>query len=372
VKGNITRRGKHSWRLKFDDAPDPVTGKRRTRFVTVKGKRQDAERELARLITATADGTFVEPSEITVGAYFSSWLANPHGLAPKTAERYRGILANQIVPHLGGVALQKLRPAHLVQWHAQLRAAERPLSPATILYCHRVLHRGLERALEAEMVARNVARIVRPPGAPRKEVTVLKTAQLDALFEVLRGHSLETIATLAVQTGARRGELLALRWADLSSSTLRIERSLEQTAAGLRFKLPKTQSGVRTIALSATAVEALRAHRVRQLEHRTALGQGKPEPDALVFCTADGSPIAPNDLSRQWHMFVRSRGMPLVTFHSLRHVHASVLIAAKVNTLMISKRLGHSGPGVTLTVYGHLMDADDSAAAEAIEAFLKR
>jgi integrase len=94
--------------------------------------------------------------------------------------------------------------------------------------------------------------------------------------------------------------------------------------------------------------------------------------DPFVFCTPDGSWIMPDDLSRQWHAFVRKNNLPRVSFHSLRHVQASLLIAANINFLMISKRLGHADPRVTLATYGHLLDADDGAAVQAIDTFLKR
>jgi integrase len=116
----------------------------------------------------------------------------------------------------------------------------------------------------------------------------------------------------------------------------------------------------------------LRAHRVRQLEDRVARGHGKPEADPLVLCEPDGSAVIPDRLSQAWRSFVRSKGLPPVNFHSLRHVHASGLIAAGVNILQVAKRLGHSNPKITLGTYGHVLDHDDGAAARTIEPFLKR
>jgi hypothetical protein len=119
MRGSITRRGRRSWRLKFDIEAGP-SGKRRTRYVTVRGKRQDAERELTRLLSAVDQGSLVEPSKVTLGDYLRQWLGSdepnaepiaPPGLTPKTAERYRELSEGQIIPHLGAVRLQKLRPA---------------------------------------------------------------------------------------------------------------------------------------------------------------------------------------------------------------------------------------------------------------------
>jgi integrase len=176
------------------------------------------------------------------------------------------------------------------------------------------------------------------------------------------------IATLALLSGARRGELLALRWCDLDvdKGSIRIERSLEHTrAGGLRFKEPKTPDSVRVISLPAGAVEALKAHRVRQLKQRMMLGQGgRPE---LVFTTLDGDPITPDVLSKAWSRQTAAKGMPQVHFHALRHTHASMLISEGIDIVQISKRLGHASPTITLNTYSHLFKKDDDDLVSALE-----
>ena len=137
------------------------------------------------------------------------------------------------------------------------------------------------------------------------------------------------------------------------------------------FKSPKSARGRRTISLPQNAVAALRLHRRTQLELRIALGLGRPEPTALVFCQPDGSPIAPSWLSYTWRNTCTSLNLPKVTFHALRHTHASALIAAGVDVVTISRRLGHSNPTVTLRIYGHLFRKDDRAAATAIEVAMR-
>jgi len=164
-----------------------------------------------------------------------------------------------------------------------------------------------------------------------------------------------------------------LRWRDLDGDTLTIERSLEQTKAGLRFKSPKTKHGRRKITLPPSAVIDLDKHRREQLELRMHLGIGKPPADGLVFCNHDGSPLAPGKISVQWNRVIRRiPGVPPVTFHSFRHCHASALIKAGVDVVSVSRRLGHSSPVITLKVYAHLFgDGTQDKAAEAIERMLK-
>jgi integrase len=362
--------------LKFDAGGDGQTGKRKTRYASFRGTKRDAEIELARLITTDANGTLAEPSKTTVGAYLLGWMDGPHGLAGKTAERYRQLIDAQIIPHLGAIVLQKLKPANIASWHNKLILGGgkdgRPLSARTVGHAHRVLHRALARAAAVELVSRNVASVVKPPKVDEIEIESLKAGAIDTVLNALKGHTLEPIAVLALSSGARRGEMLALNWAnvDLDAGTIKIERSLEQTKAGLLFKAPKTKNGRRVVSLPPIAVDALRAHRRRWLELRMALGQGKPEPDALVFSAFDGSPIPPNDLSRDWRRFVLARKLPSVSFHGLRHSHASALIAGGVDVLTVSRRIGHASPVVTMKVYAHLFSETDKTAAKAIEAVL--
>jgi integrase len=151
---------------------------------------------------------------------------------------------------------------------------------------------------------------------------------------------------------------------------VRVERSLEETAAGLRFKAPKTRHGYRSVSLPAQAVDILRAHRRQQLEQRLVFGLGKLGPDDLVFPLSDGSPYPPDKLSRDWGNVVRDKKLPRVMFHALRHSHASALIAGGVDIVTVSGRLGHGSPAITLTVYAHAFNKTDAAAARAIEAAL--
>src|SRR5215469_1491798 len=163
--GNITRRGKESWRIKFEaGARDQVSGKRQTRVVTVHGSRRDAQRELTRLLAEIDSGTAVVPSKITVAEYLRDWLDKAAELAPKTRERYRQLVEQQVLPHLGLTTLQKLRPAQIADWHQALLVSGgkdgKPLSARSVGHAHRVLATALERAVRLELVGRNVARAV--------------------------------------------------------------------------------------------------------------------------------------------------------------------------------------------------------------------
>jgi integrase len=364
-----------SWRLRYDLAPD-ASGVRQRRSATFSGTRKEAEAQAAKLLADIANGVDINPSTRTVAEHLRSWLNGPHGLSAKTVERYRDLVEQQVIPHLGGLSLQKLRPAHVAAWHGVLLKSGgqggRPLSPRTTGHAHRILHRGLEIALARELVFRNVASVIAPPKVADVEVKALKADQVALVLEALKGHWLEPIGTLGLTTGARRGEILGAAWGsiDLQRGVMTIERSLEQTRAGLAFKAPKTRSGRRHVSLPVIAVEALKAHRVRQLEMRVRLGLGKPNDDTLVFTTPDGEPIPPNNLSRDWAIFVKARKLPPVSFHSLRHSHVSLLISSKLDPLSVARRVGHASPSTTMRIYAHLWKENDDLAANAIDAAL--
>ena len=203
MRGNITRRGKSSWRIKFD--LDTATGVRETRFKTIRGLKKDAVRELAKLIGTTHNGTFVEPSNLTVADHLRAWLSGPHGLANKTHERYCQLAEQQIYPHVGTIPLQRLRPHHIADWHAKLLQeggeGGKPLGARTVGHAHRVLARALARAVSTELVPRNVCAIIKPPKVEEVEVESLRSDQIATVLQALHGHPLQPIATLALSTG---------------------------------------------------------------------------------------------------------------------------------------------------------------------------
>jgi integrase len=364
MKGNITRRGKRSWRIKFDIGIDHLTGKRQTRYVTVQGTKKEAETEAAKIIAGLSAGTYVEGSKETVAQFVERWLADwaTGNTSPKTLERYGQLLRLHVARLMGATPIQKVNASTLQSMYATL--IREGLAPRTTLHVHRVVHRMLRHAAQWGVVHSNAASLVDAPTVTATEIDILTSPQVKHMLVGFKVTPLYAFTTLALGTGMRRGELLALRWQDinLDGAVLQVERSLEQTkAGGLRFKPPKTKYGRRSIPLPATTVAELRAHRRVAQELRLALGGGKLPDDALVFPEADGSPRSPNAATKAWKKAAEGLGLT-VSLHALRHTHASILIASGLDVLTISRRLGHGSPAITLTVYGHLFRQDDRAA----------
>jgi integrase len=370
-KGSIFERSPGHWAIILDIKKD---GQRKRKWHSFKGTSPEAQDECARLITAMKEGSYVEGSKLTVGQYLLDRLAQwetGKKISHKTAERYRELINNQIIPHLGDRRLQKLKAIDIEGWHNALVASGRKdgkgrLSNRTIGHAHRVLSKALKEATRFDLVVKNVAATEKPPKVDDdEEIQIICEQRLGELLVKLRGRAIYPKAITSLFAGLRRGELLALRWrhVDLDHKLLRVREALEETKNhGVQVKVPKSKAGRREITLPDIVVGALRDHRRAQLELRVRLGLGKLTVDDLLFPTLNGSLPSPRAFSAEWADVAASIGMPDITFHALRHTHASQLI----DVVTISKRLGHSNPNITLRIYAHLFRQKDDKAAAAI------
>jgi len=332
-------------------------------------QRRSRDVECARLVSEAQNGGSVDPSRETLAGFLDrfirDWVAV--NVSARTAERYRQLL-NHVRRHLGERPLQKLRSDELAGLYATL--ARSGMALRTISHVHSVVFQALRQAKAWKLVRDNVAEQVKPPRVPEQELPILQPDQARQLLEALRGHPFYLLTSLALASGARRNELLALRWCDvdLDAGRLRVEQALEETQAhGIRVKAPKTRNGRRTIALPASTVAELRVHWREQQEQRLAAGLGKAPEASPVFADLDGRFLSPNVLTKKWPRVMAAIGCPEITLHSLRHTHASMLIASGMDVLTISRRLGHGSPTITLKVYGHLIAGTDDRAAQIME-----
>jgi integrase len=373
-RGHIRRRGRESFELKFELGIDGA-GKRQIRYASFRGTKRAAEVELARLIAQHAAGESIDQSRMSVAEFLERWDRDWASLnvSPKTLERYRQIVRLYITPRIGGLKIQKLRPVHLTRLYADLSRSGGqgggPLSAGSVSYVHRVLHRALGHAATWGLVGQNVATVVEPPPASNDaEISILNEDQIRALLEHLEGRTLKPIVSFLLSTGARRGEALALRWrdVDLDRGVVRIETSVEQTKAGLRIKAPKTKHGRRSVTIPPWLITELRTHRARQQERRLSLGMGRALDDSPVFARWDGKLRSPHWLSQKFTQAMKALNIDC-SLHGLRHTHVSQLIAAGLDVLTISRRIGHASPTVTLGVYGHWFSNTDHRAAEIMQ-----
>lgn len=403
---SIRERRENVWEINIDLGNDPATGRRRRAFHTFRGTMREAQSEERRLLVARDAGTYVAPSALKVGEFLNDWLkAHEVGgnISHRTAQGYADMLRLHIAPSLGDIKLGKLQPKHLQDFYTkelesgrvpkpekskksedgkeapQDRQSTEPkpedkrLAPQTVLHFHRLLHEALKYAVMAGYIAVNPADRVTPPKVRRHETSIVDKNQTLALIAAARGTRLHIPIVLAVGTGARRGEILALRWTDcdLKAGTITIRRTLSETREhGIIFKEPKSRQSVRTITLTQFALAALKEHKKAQAEEIMA---NRPiyQDNGLVVPNSDGRPWKPSLLTGAFGDFMNKLDLPRIRFHDLRHGSLSMLILANVPPKVVSARAGHSTIGITMDVYGHLLPGADAEAASRLDTFLE-
>jgi integrase len=330
--------------------------------------RQSVQRKLAQAQRDVDLGLPIVGERQTLTQYIVSWLeAAKHQLKASAYRRYRTNLRCHILPALGEIPLSKLTPQQVQAFYtAKLNTG---LSLSTVANIHTVLHSALREAARLGLVQRNVADLVRKPRRRRAKTMTLSEEQVQAFLRAARGDRLEALYVLAVTTGLRAGELLGLSWSDvnLEQGFLEVTLALQESAAGPgKFVLsqPKTEHSLRRIALSQTAIQALRQHRERQYEERARCGQLWDASYNLVFPNTIGRPLHPSHLRRrEYHPLLQRAGLPHIRLHDLRHTAATLLLRRKVNPKVVSEMLGHANIAITLDIYAHVMpDMQEEAA----------
>lgn len=360
MQGHIRQRG-DTWTIvvKVGEYPN---GRPRYKWHGGFKTKKEAQRELTRILNEMNTGAYVEPSRMTVALYLDRWLADyaKTNVSAKTYEGYEEFIQKHLVPTLGHYLLAKLTPLHIQAYYSKAlqtgrRDGKGGLSPQTVLHHHRVLREAMQQAVKWQLLARNPVDAVQPPKPQRKEMKTLDEEETIQLLEATKGTLLHIPVLVAAATGMRRGEILALRWedVDLKAGVLSVCQSLEETAAGLSFKQPKTAKSRRVVDLPPMLVEALVRHKSEQANQRLQIGAAY-ENHGLVVAREDGRPVVPSRLSITFGAFVKKTGR-VIRFHDLRHTHASVLLKKGIHPKVVSERLGHSNIGITLDTYSHVM-----------------
>lgn len=378
----------------------------RFRFV---GNKKEAEAAWIKWLASIEDGSYVPTDRATFGHYVDEFLAGAKTtLARKTWERFEGMARVHIIPKLGRVPLQKLTTSQLNKAYAEWR--EGGLAGQTVIHHHRVIHRVLAQALREGRVRQNVAAIADKPKAPRREMRCLSADEIGRLMATAAGTDLAAPIAVALACGARRGELLGLKWADIDfeRSTLSIRRSLEQVrvvkardaqgavvaADTFVAEKPPKSGKPRVVVLPASAVELLRE--LRRERARTGVhiptGYVFPDPD-------DGGPWAPHRITDAFRELARKAGLvparvrattrlgrrakpgatklpkehrpPTITLHTLRHTCASLLLAQGVHPKVVQEMLGHSSVSITMDLYSHVTPSLQGEAAQRLDVILR-
>jgi len=335
---------------------------RKRKFVYGKTQKEVQEKLRAALQEKQQGIVLTGTARQTLEQFLTDWLENSQkqSVRPRTYERYEEIVRLHIAPVLGHYRLQKLSAQHVQAFYT--KKVNEGLSPSTVEVIHNVLHKALDTAVKWGLVPRNVCDLVSPPHAEGFEIKPLTVEQAYQLLVVARGHRLEALFVLALATGMRRGELLALKWQDInfSTGTLQIRRILTRVPTRMPGKgyvesEPKTQKSRRSIVIAAFALESLKQHRIHQLEAKLKAGPLWQDHD-YVFCTSIGTHLNPSkDVLDQLKMLLKEAGLPDIRFHDLRHSAATLLLSEGVHPKIVQELLGHNNISMTMDVYSHVL-----------------
>jgi integrase len=371
VKGFMRQRGS-AWELRVFVGTDAITGKKRYTTRTVRGGKREAQRALAQMVTDAELGLSARTSA-TVAELVERWFEfAAREFSPKTVKETRGMLDRYVTPALGAVSLSKLRAHDLDRFYRDLQthggASGGPLASATVRRVHGILRRALGQGVMWGWIGINPAIAASPPRVLTAEIKPPSPTQVAALLARAQSTAPELACYLMLSagTGARRSELVALRWTDVDfdRKSLTIRRGVVAGPNGLVEKDTKTHAS-RRVALDDEVIAALTAHRDRQLDH-LALAQVVASPSSFVFSDAlDGATSwYPDSVSRRFRKLCEREAVTGVRLHDLRHFVATQLLSAGVDVRTVAGRLGHRNAATTLNVYAHVLEQSDRQAAD--------
>ncbi len=367
-EGSITRRKDGLYMARYY-VETPKGPKRRTLYGRT---REEARDKMARALADRVDGLVFDDENLTVGEYLDSWLKGSvrGSVRQSTLERYEIAVRVHIKPALGRLKLKKLTPAHLAGFYQDRLAAG--FAPASVNKLHVTLHKALDQAVGWRMVPRNVAEAVSAPRPNPPEMRTLSAEETRRLLDAARGDKLEALYVLAVHTGMRQGELLALKWqdVDLENARLSVRRTITMSGGRILLGEPKTKKSRRTVRLTDAAVRALRGHLARQLEWIGRFGDLYRD-EGLVFASEVGSPMNPTNLrTRSFAALLKRANLPRIRFHDLRHTCATLLLSRNVHPKYVQELLGYANIAITLDTYSHVVPGMGDRAAREMEDLL--
>lgn len=295
------------------------------------------------------------------------------GLKTSTLDRYDDLI-DRIKPKLGGYKLNKITPPILNDFYEYLAEegkntrTKKGLSPKTIKEHHNLIASILDMACDDELIPRNPARKAKPPKVTRPEIESFDIETIKEIRKCLDNEPLKwkLLTCTLIVTGARRGEILGLKWTDLEKDILHINRAiLYSRNKGIYEDSVKTKSSKRYYKLPASIVEMLQKHKIQQNMEKEKYGDAYT-PSPYIFTKVLGGPMHPDSITDYLRKFSERYGLPHINPHKFRHTVASILIAEGEDPVTVSHYLGHSNPTVTTSIYAHAFSEKQIKAAEVL------
>ena len=372
--GTIKHRSDGRWEAQITLGIDPGTGKPIRKSFYGKTQRE-ARLKLTQAVAALDEGTYTEPSKITVKQWMETWLAEyTCDVKDSTRISYRQHMNNHIIPALGAVKLSDLTPAACQKFINDLTRVK-GLSPKTVKNVHGVLHHALKQAVRLGYVRMNPTEACTLPRIEKAQIEPLDAPEIKQLLDVLGDDVYSDVLRVDIFTGMREGEILGLQWScvDFDRGTIRIEKQLSRPRVQgeiYRFTSLKNDKP-RTIQPAPFVMQILKRQRRRQAEQRIQAGAAWDDcgfPD-LVFTNETGKYLNYTIVLRHLKKALENAGLPEKRFHDLRHTYAVTSLQAGDDVKTVQENLGHHTAAFTLDQYGHVTDTMRQASAQRMEAF---
>lgn len=301
----------------------------------------------------------------STGAYLLSWLeTHRHAVKPRTFERDEGLVRRHVLPHVG-VRLSDLRASHI---EAVMKKARESLAPRTVAMVRQLVGQALGRAVKLGLIGSNPVELTDAPKVPKPDMRVMSEDQFRAFTKHLEGKREEALILAYLTIGSRRGEPLALHWADVDLKARRatLRYTLYRFGGQLVIEEMKTATSYRSVRLPKTLVRALRSWRAIQAAERLKCGASWADLD-LVFTTRTGTPIEPRNVYRKVGELLAGAKLPACSVHALRHTAATLLLDRGVPLKLVSEMLGHAGTHITARIYAHKVRGVSDETADAMD-----
>jgi integrase len=364
--GQIVRRGASTWLVRIYFGRDPETRRRKYIGKFIHGGLRSAQTHLNSMLAERDLGRNIRSSRQTVSQYLDHWLsicARPR-LRAKSFRDYRTLMAGYVRSRLGERRLGELSSVEIQALYGEL--LNRRLSARTICYTHAVLFSALRQAVRWKFLLTNPAEDVHLPRQPRRSFNVLDVRDARQFIAAISGHEYEALFALAITTGMRPSEYLALTWSDinLERGTVSVSKTLGWQERSWHFEDTKRERSRRMIKLQNWVVALLRAS-----SEKAKLAGAKPT--NLVFTSNRGGPL--HEAKLVWRYFkpiLSLAGLPNIRLYDLRHTAATLALTAGVSPKIVSEQLGHASVAFTLEVYSHVLPHMQDEAAMKVEALL--
>lgn len=385
MPAKIERRGKNTYLLTVAMGYDEQGKQRFLRKRIKASSDREANKQYNLFAAEVQTGKVVYSGKCKLTDFARRWYKSrctKDGLAPKTQESYKNHLEKRILPALGHLDINKIRPLDIKRFVDDLREHRKrydgrtgKVSDATARYCFCVLSSMLQDAVEWQVISSNPCRRVKAPICKKEQQPILEEKDFAAMLAALENEPLKyrTIILVAFDSGLRLGEIMALKWSDVDLETGKIHVNKSNQALpgrGTFTKEPKTKSSIRSLTLSKSTLTLLKQHQQQQTEEKTLLGDRWKE-SGWIFTQWNGVAMYPMTPSQWFSKFLKRHGIPHMTFHGLRRLSATMLAASGIPAINVKNRLGHTDIRTTMNIYASALQSVDQQAADSMDAILK-